>query len=569
MKNIISENIKQWSKPPFCESTQKELIILKEDKAELYDSFYKNLEFGTGGMRGIMGVGTNRINKYTIGKNTQGISNYIKKKYPENQKVAIAYDCRKNSDSLAKVVADVFSANKIKVYLFSSLRPTPELSYAVRKLECVCGIVMTASHNPPKYNGYKVYWEEGGQIVPPIDNKLITEIEKVNFDEINFNKNKTLIEFIDKKIDEPFINLCLKNGLNNEVKNRSENKIVFTALHGTSSTIIPILLKKAGYSNVRYVDSQMTPDGNFSTVISPNPEEIESLDQALKLAKKVNAEMVIGTDPDGDRLGVAIKDLNDNLTLINGNQLMILMFDYFLKLKTTHQSLNKKSFVASTIVSTPMIKEIANYYNVDCKLSLTGFKWIAKMIEDFPNQKFIIGGEESFGLMIGDDVRDKDAITASLAAYEMMSYYKQNNSSAFKELVNLYCKHGFYKEKLISIVKEGEKGQEEINNIIEGFRKNPLKDISGSKVKYFSDYLNSSKTNLAKNTKTKINLPTSNVIEFETIEGYKLILRPSGTEPKIKMYISVNRKLESLEKFNEVNLYLDEKLEDIINNISL
>ena len=569
MKNIISENIKQWSKPPFCESTQKELIILKEDKAELYDSFYKNLEFGTGGMRGIMGVGTNRINKYTIGKNTQGISNYIKKKYPENQKVAIAYDCRKNSDSLAKVVADVFSANKIKVYLFSSLRPTPELSYAVRKLECVCGIVMTASHNPPKYNGYKVYWEEGGQIVPPIDNKLITEIEKVNFDEINFNKNKTLIEFIDKKIDEPFINLCLKNGLNNEVKNRSENKIVFTALHGTSSTIIPILLKKAGYSNVRYVNSQMTPDGNFSTVISPNPEEIESLDQALKLAKKVNAEMVIGTDPDGDRLGVAIKDLNDNLTLINGNQLMILMFDYFLKLKTGKESLDKKSFVASTIVSTPMIKEIANYYNVDCKLSLTGFKWIAKMIEDFPNQKFIIGGEESFGLMIGDDVRDKDAITASLAAYEMMSYYKQNNSSAFKELVNLYCKHGFYKEKLISIVKEGEKGQEEINNIIEGFRKNPLKDISGSKVKYFSDYLNSSKTNLAKNTKTKINLPTSNVIEFETVEGYKLILRPSGTEPKIKMYISVNRKLESLEKFNEVNLYLDEKLEDIINNISL
>ena len=569
MKNIISKNIKQWSKPPFCESTQKELLILKEDKAELYDSFYKNLEFGTGGMRGIMGVGTNRINKYTIGKNTQGISNYIKKKYPENQKVAIAYDCRKNSDSLAKVVADVFSANKIKVYLFSSLRPTPELSYAVRKLECVCGIVMTASHNPPKYNGYKVYWEEGGQIVPPIDNKLITEIEKVNFDEINFNKNKTLIEFIDKKIDEPFINLCLKNGLNNEVKNRSENKIVFTALHGTSSTIIPILLKKAGYSNVRYVNSQMTPDGNFSTVISPNPEEIESLDQALKLAKKVNAEMVIGTDPDGDRLGIAIKDLNDNLTLINGNQLMILMFDYFLKLKTGKESLDKKSFVASTIVSTPMIKEIANYYNVDCKLSLTGFKWIAKMIEDFPDQKFIIGGEESFGLMIGDDVRDKDAITASLAAYEMMSYYKQNNSSVFKELVNLYCKHGFYKEKLISVVKEGEKGQEEINNIIEGFRKNPLKDISGSKVKYFSDYLNSSKTNLAKNTKTKINLPASNVIEFETVEGYKLILRPSGTEPKIKMYISVNRKLESLEKFNEVNLYLDEKLEDIINNISL
>ena len=569
MKNTVDKKIEEWSKPPFCELTQSQLLLLKKNKSKLKDAFYKDLEFGTGGMRGLMGVGTNRINKYTIGKNTQGISNYINENFNEPQNVVIAFDCRHNSDSLAQTVADVFSANNIKVFLFSSLRPTPELSFAVRKLNCICGIVLTASHNPPKYNGFKVYWKDGGQIVPPTDKKLIFEIEKINFKDINFNKKEELIELIDKKIDDQFIDLCLKNGINSEIENRDGNKIVFTALHGTALTIIPSLLKKAGYTNVKYVESQMISDGNFSTVISPNPEEIESLDLALKLAIKEKAEMLIGTDPDADRLGIAVRDINNSLKLINGNQLMILMFDYYLKQKSMSVPLDKKFFIASTIVSTPMVKKIADFYNVDCKLSLTGFKWIAKMIEDFPNQKFIIGGEESFGLMIGDDVRDKDAITASLAAYEMMSLYKQNKSSIFKELIKLYCKHGFYKEKLVSIVKEGHKGVEEINSIIQKFRQKPLTKIADSKVKYFSDYLESKRKNLIENSENEIKLPKSNVIEFETVDEYKLILRPSGTEPKIKMYISVNAKLDSIDKFSDVDLKLETKLDEIVNMVNL
>ena len=568
MKDIVNKNIEEWSKYPFCEQTQKEINILAKDKTKLHDAFYKNLEFGTGGMRGLMGVGTNRINKYTIGKNTQGISNYLNKNINGKKSAVIAYDCRHNSVELARTVAEVFSANDIKVFLFSHLRPTPELSYAVRKLNCSCGIVLTASHNPPEYNGFKVYWQDGGQIVPPIDNLLINEIEQVNFNDINFNFKQELIEIIDTKIDNLFIDVCLKNGLNSDLKNRS-SKIIFTALHGTSSTIISKLLKRAGYENAKYVESQMAPDANFSTVESPNPEEVESLDLALKLAEDENAEMIIGTDPDADRLGVAVRDLNNNLTLINGNQLMVLMFDYILKRKKTAIALNKNYFIASTIVSTPMIKNIAKYYSVDYKLSLTGFKWIAKMIEDFPDQKFVVGGEESYGLMIGDDVRDKDALTASLAAYEMMSYYKENNSSVFNELVKLYVLHGFYKEKLISIVKHGQKGQEEIKSLIDSYRKNPLKFISESRVKYFCDYSTSIKRNLIDKTNEKISLPKSNVIEFESIDGFKIILRPSGTEPKIKMYISVNADLDNINEFESVNSTLENKIKEIVESIDL
>ena len=568
MKDIVNKNIEEWSKYPFCEQTQKEINILAKDKSKLHDAFYKNLEFGTGGMRGLMGVGTNRINKYTIGKNTQGISNYLNKNINGKKSAVIAYDCRHNSVELARTVAEVFSANDIKVFLFSHLRPTPELSYAVRKLNCSCGIVLTASHNPPEYNGFKVYWQDGGQIVPPIDNLLINEIEQVDFNDINFNFKEELIEIIDTKIDNLFIDVCLKNGLNSDLKNRS-SKIIFTALHGTSSTIISKLLKRAGYENAKYVESQMAPDANFSTVESPNPEEVESLDLALKLAEDENAEMIIGTDPDADRLGVAVRDLNNNLALINGNQLMVLMFDYILKRKKTAIALNKNYFIASTIVSTPMIKNIAKYYNVDYKLSLTGFKWIAKMIEDFPDQKFVVGGEESYGLMIGDDVRDKDALTASLAAFEMMSYYKENNSSVFNELVKLYVLHGFYKEKLISIVKHGQKGQEEIKSLIDSYRKNPLKFISESRVKYFCDYSTSIKRNLIDKTNEKISLPKSNVIEFESIDGFKIILRPSGTEPKIKMYISVNADLDNINEFESVNSTLENKIKEIVESIDL
>lgn len=569
MNSIIKKNIEEWSKHPFCDDTHKKLNHLKNDKARLTDAFYKNLEFGTGGMRGLMGIGTNRINKYTIGKNTQGISNFINRNFDKNKSVVIAHDCRHNSSELAKVVADVFSANSIKSFLFSDLRPTPELSYAVRKLNCICGIVLTASHNPPEYNGFKVYWEDGGQIVPPIDNFLIEEIEKLKFNDINFNPNQELIEMLGEETDDQFIKICLKNGLNKEVKSRASNKIVFTALHGTSSTIIPKLFKKAGYNNISYVESQMIPDGDFSTVKSPNPEEVESMDMALKLANEIEADIVIGTDPDADRLGVAIRDLKDNLRLINGNQLMVLIFDYILNKNKSEKKLNKSHFVASTVVSTPMIKNIANYYNVDCKLSLTGFKWIAKMIEDFPDQKFLVGGEESFGLMIGDDVRDKDALTASLAACEMISYYKEKNSSAFKELIKLYTIHGFYKEKLISIVKKGEKGKNEINKIIDDFRKKPLDFILESRVKYFCDYSISIRMDLINGSSEKIVLPKSNVIEFESLDGSKIILRPSGTEPKIKMYISVNTNLISISKFEMVDKILNHKIDEIIKSVDL
>tara|TARA_B100001109_G_scaffold69899_1_gene56933 strand:- start:1811 stop:3520 length:1710 start_codon:yes stop_codon:yes gene_type:complete len=569
MNSIIKKNIEEWSKHPFCDDTHKKLNHLKNDKARLTDAFYKNLEFGTGGMRGLMGIGTNRINKYTIGKNTQGISNFINRNFDKNKSVVIAHDCRHNSSELAKVVADVFSANSIKSFLFSDLRPTPELSYAVRKLNCICGIVLTASHNPPEYNGFKVYWEDGGQIVPPIDNFLIEEIEKLKFNDINFNPNQELIEMLGEETDDQFIKICLKNGLNKEVKSRASNKIVFTALHGTSSTIIPKLFKKAGYNNISYVESQMIPDGDFSTVKSPNPEEVESMDMALKLANEIEADIVIGTDPDADRLGVAIRDLEDNLRLINGNQLMVLIFDYILNKKKSEKKLNKSHFVASTVVSTPMIKNIADYYNVDCKLSLTGFKWIAKMIEDFPDQKFLVGGEESFGLMIGDDVRDKDALTASLAACEMISYYKEKNSSAFKELIKLYTIHGFYKEKLISIVKKGEKGKNEINKIIDDFRKKPLDFILESRVKYFCDYSISIRMDLISGSSEKIVLPKSNVIEFESFDGSKIILRPSGTEPKIKMYISVNTTLNSISKFEVVDKILNHKIDEIIKSVDL
>ena len=569
MNSIIKKNIEEWSKHPFCDDTHKKLNHLKNDKARLTDAFYKNLEFGTGGMRGLMGIGTNRINKYTIGKNTQGISNFINRNFDKNKSVVIAHDCRHNSSELAKVVADVFSANSIKSFLFSDLRPTPELSYAVRKLNCICGIVLTASHNPPEYNGFKVYWKDGGQIVPPIDNFLIEEIEKLKFNDINFNPNQELIEMLGEETDDQFIEICLKNGLNKEVKSRASNKIVFTALHGTSSTIIPKLFKKAGYNNISYVESQMIPDGDFSTVKSPNPEEVESMDMALKLANEIEADIVIGTDPDADRLGVAIRDLEDNLRLINGNQLMVLIFDYILNKKKSEKKLNKSHFVASTVVSTPMIKNIADYYNVDCKLSLTGFKWIAKMIEDFPDQKFLVGGEESFGLMIGDDVRDKDALTASLAACEMISYYKEKNSSAFKELIKLYTIHGFYKEKLISIVKKGEKGKNEINKIIDDFRKKPLDFILESRVKYFCDYSISIRMDLISGSSEKIVLPKSNVIEFESVDGSKIILRPSGTEPKIKMYISVNTTLNSISKFEVVDKILNHKIDEIVKSVDL
>ena len=569
MNSNIQKRVEEWSKDPFCNETILKVSELKKDPELLYDSFYKELEFGTGGMRGISGVGTNRINKYTIGRNTQGIANYINKIENGVKKVVIAYDCRNDSEYLANVVANIFSANNIKVFLFSSLRPTPELSFAVKKLNCICGIVLTASHNPPEYNGYKVYWKDGGQIVPPIDDILISRIMKVKFNAINFKGNNKLIQFIDKEFDKLFIDVCLKNSLDNRVKKRSDKKIVFTSLHGTASEIMPNTFKKAGYTAVKYVEKQMIPDGNFSTVKSPNPEEIESFEIALKIAKSENSDLVIGTDPDSDRLGIAVRDQNKKLILLNGNQLMIVVFDYLLSKINETKSLDNSYYIASTVVSTPMIEKIGRFHNVDVKLGLTGFKWIAKMIEDFPNQNFIAGGEESYGIMIGSNVRDKDAISASLLVSEMMSFYQEKNSSIFEELIKIYQKIGFYKERLISVKKTGEKGLNEINDIMTNFRNNPFQKLNESRIKFIKDYKKSEEKNLITNKINKLKFPKSNVLEFEAENGYKLIFRPSGTEPKIKMYISVNTKLEIKQDFEKTAMFLENEINNIVNEINL
>ena len=565
----IEKKAKEWSNDPFSKETQEKVKELYKDKRLLEDCFYKDLEFGTGGMRGIMGVGTNRINKYTLGKNTQGICNYLNKTQNGEIKVAIAFDCRNNSDFFAKIVADVFSANKIKAYIFSELRPTPELSFAVKTLNCTCGIVLTASHNPPEYNGYKVYWKDGGQVVPPIDKLLIEEINNVSFEEIKFNGNSNLIESIDELIDKKFIDSSINVGKINNIRNRENFKIVFTSLHGTSSTIMPKVFDKIGYKNVLYVVEQMNPDGNFPTVKSPNPEEKEALSLGLDLAKSNNADILIGTDPDADRLGIAVKGLSNDYILLNGNQLMVIMIDFLLNQLKSESKLNNDQFIATTIVSTPLVSKIAKYYDIDCKLCLTGFKWIAKMVEDYPESNFLIGGEESYGIMIGDFVRDKDAITASLFACEIANYLKQNSSSMFNSLIDIYVKHGFYKEELMSITKKGKDGQLEIQNIIDNFKNNPPKQIGGSEVITIDDYKKSQTLDLKTNRVSKINFPKSNVIEFNTANGTKVVLRPSGTEPKIKMYISVNIKLESKEQYFEKNDFLNNKIKSIIEEINL
>ena len=565
----IEKKAEKWSNDPFSKETREKVKELYNNKKLLEDCFYKDLEFGTGGMRGIMGVGTNRINKYTLGKNTQGICNYLNKTEKGEIKVAIAFDCRNNSESFAKIVADVFSANKIKVYIFNQLRPTPELSFAVKVLNCNCGIVLTASHNPPEYNGYKVYWKDGGQIVPPIDKLLIEEINNVSFEEIKFNGNSNLIETIDELIDKEFISSSIKIGKVDKITDRENLKIVFTSLHGTSSTIMPKVFEKIGYKNVLYVPEQMEPDGNFPTVESPNPEEKEALSLGLDLAKQSDADIVIGTDPDADRLGIAVKDLNNDYILLNGNQLMVIMIDFLLNNLKSEDKLNTSQFIATTIVSTPLVGKIANYYNLDCKLCLTGFKWIAKMIEDYPKSSFLIGGEESYGIMISDFVRDKDAITASLFACEIANYLKQNGSSMFKNLIDIYIKYGLYKEELVSITKKGKEGKIEIENIIDGFKNNPPKKIGGSEVISIYNYEKSQKIDLKTNRATKINFPKSNVIEFNTANGTKVILRPSGTEPKIKMYISVTIKLESKEQYLEKNNFLNNRIKAIIEEINL
>lgn len=563
------EKVNQWLTPFFDETTQKEIKeMIAHHPKNLEDSFYKNLEFGTGGMRGIMGVGDNRINKYTLGKNTQGLSNYLKKKFPNQKiKVAIAYDCRHNSKKFAQIVADVFSANAIEVYLFSDLRPTPELSFAVKYLSCQAGIVLTASHNPPEYNGYKVYWEDGGQLVPPEDRELISEIDKLEYKAIQFKGNQDLIHSIDSEVDQPFIEASVKNGSFDTSKEARKNlKIVFTSLHGTSITMVPKVLEKAGYSQLSVVQEQAEPDGDFPTVASPNPEEPEALKMALEQAEKEGADIVIGTDPDCDRLGIAVRNSENELQLLNGNQTMVLMIHFLLEAWKKSNRLDGKQFVASTIVSTPMVEKIATHYGVRYMEGLTGFKWIAKMIKDHPELEFIGGGEESFGFLVGDFVRDKDAVTASLLACEIAAQKKEAGSSMFDYLNSLYTQFGTYKEHLISLTKKGKEGAEEIAEIMKNLRENPLKIIGGEKVIRLDDILKGEQKNYTDNSTSKLDLPSSNVLIYYTENGSKIAARPSGTEPKIKFYISVQTSESGKEHAEQL---LDKKIEAIITQLNL
>jgi phosphoglucomutase len=572
IKQNILDAVNEWLTPTFDNETH---IAIKElmttSPKELEESFYKNLEFGTGGMRGVMGVGNNRINKYTLGKSTQGLANYMHKVFPNKDlKVAIAYDCRHNSDTLAKVVADVFTANGITVYLFSELRPTPELSFAVKHLGCQAGIVLTASHNPPEYNGYKVYWEDGGQIVPPEDEAIINTIENLNYNEIKFSANEDLIHYIDKDVDKAFIESSIENAsFDTSAEAKANLNIVFTSLHGTSITLVPDTLSQAGYPNVHIVEEQRVPNGDFPTVKSPNPEEPEALTMALALADKTNSDIVVGTDPDCDRLGVAVRNNEGKMTLLNGNQTMILMTAFLLEQWKKAGKINGKQFVGSTIVSTPMMMELATNYGVECKVGLTGFKWIAKMIKDFPELEFIGGGEESFGYMVGDAVRDKDAVAATLLVCELAAQAKAKGSTVYKELLQLYVDNGFYKEYLVSLTKKGMDGLQEINQMMIDMRENPLKEINGQRVIMLEDYQSSTAKNLLTGEVTNMDIPKSNVLIYYTEDGSKICARPSGTEPKIKFYISVNTELESVEDFKEVEAVLDQKIKNIITAMQL
>ncbi|MBS9774258.1 MAG: phospho-sugar mutase [Tenacibaculum sp.] len=567
--NDIINKAKLWLSDAFDTDTRNKVQkLIDENSPELTESFYKEMEFGTGGMRGVMGVGINRMNKYTLGRATQGLCNYMNQVFNEELRVAIAYDCRHNSKEFAKIVADVFTSNNIKVFLFEELRPTPELSFTVTELNCHAGIVLTASHNPPEYNGYKVYWQDGAQIVPPQDKNIISEVGKVDFSEIKFNGNDELITYVGKEMDEKFWDACIENGDFN-VKGREDLKIVFTSLHGTSIKATPQVLDQVGYSQIYVVDEQSEPNGDFPTVKSPNPEEPEALKMALELAEEVNADIVIGSDPDADRIGIAVRDNNGKMILLNGNQTMSVMINFLLKKWQEQGKLKGKEFVGSTIVTTPLISEISKSYGVETKISLTGFKWIAKLIRENPELNFIGGGEESFGFMVGDFLRDKDSVTSTLLACEIASEAKANGSSFYKELQKIYVKNGFYKEHLIAIVRKGIDGANEIKEMMRQFRENPLMEIDGEDVLFIYDYQSSIKKNIKTNEEFNIDVPKSNVLIYETENGTRVACRPSGTEPKIKFYISVNTSVKNINELEEEEKKLTNKINSIVKQLNI
>ena len=572
MKTISPEIIdraKVWLSNEYDAETRKQVQeLIDNNPDELLESFYKNLEFGTGGLRGIMGIGTNRMNTYTVAMATQGFANYIKMMFPniEQPQIAIAYDCRNNSQEFAKTAAEVMSANGIKVFIFNSLRPTPELSFAIRELKCQAGIVITASHNPKEYNGYKAYWEDGGQLVSPHDKNVITEVEKItDFSMVNFNVNNDLIEYLDEKFDEIYINKILGLSLSPEsIKNQKDLVFVYTPIHGTGGQIIPKLFSKAGFNNVYSVEEQMIVDGNFPTVVSPNPEEKAALTLAIEKAKEVNADVVLATDPDADRVGIAVKDENGEFVLLNGNQTAALLTYYLLTRWSELGKLTGKEYIVKTIVTTELLFDMANKFNVKKFDVLTGFKFIADTILNNPEMTFIGGGEESYGFLIGDFVRDKDANSACFMIAEITAWAAEQNKTLYQILKEIYKEFGFYKEGLLSLTKKGISGSEEIKNMMYRFRNDTPKEILGSKIVEIKDYKTSICKDVNSGLETIINLPKSDVLQFFTEDGTKISIRPSGTEPKIKFYFGIKAKMNEIADFEVVNNELNNKINALI-----
>jgi len=569
------EKIQKWLDGNIDKDTKDAIkkMISENKEDELIDSFYKDLEFGTGGLRGLMGPGSNRMNKYTIGMATQGLSNYLKKSFPNEQiKVAIAHDSRNNSDYFAKITAEVFSANGIKVYFFKELRPTPELSFAIRHLKCHSGVVITASHNPKEYNGYKAYWNDGAQMIYPHDVNVIKEVQSIkDINEVKFDRKDNLIETISDSVDEAYLNQIVALSISKDAIKRQKNlKIVYTPIHGTGITMVPQVLKKFGFENVTVVEEQSKPDGNFPTVVYPNPEESEAMNLAVKKAKEIDADLVLATDPDSDRVGIALKNHKNEFQLLNGNQTGSLLIGYLINAWKEAGKIKGKEFVVKTIVTSDIIEKIAKANGVKCYNTLTGFKYIAALIKDLEGKEtFIGGGEESYGYLIGDNVRDKDAIASCAFIAEMVAYAKDKGVSLFDMMRDMYVQYGFYKEKLISITKKGKSGAEEIQSMMKDLRNNPPKTIAGSPLVKLLDYQAQKSKDIATGKETDINLPKENVLQFLTEDGSLISARPSGTEPKIKFYFSVNAPLKSREDFDKVSSELDKKVDRIIEDMKL
>ncbi|HVE60341.1 MAG TPA: phospho-sugar mutase [Chitinophagaceae bacterium] len=574
MDTMVEQKINNWLTGNFDQGVKDHIReMLATNKEELTDAFYKNLEFGTGGLRGIMGIGTNRINKYTIGMATQGYANYLKERFPNQQvKVAIAHDSRNNSRFFAETTAGVFAANGIKVFLFEELRPTPELSFALRHLGCQGGVVCTASHNPKEYNGYKAYWTDGGQLVPPHDKNVITEVEKIeSIDDVKWEGGQQNITIIGKEIDEEYIKMVKSLSVYPEIIKQQKNlKIVYTPIHGTGITLVPQVLSSLGFENVHIVEEQSKPDGNFPTVVYPNPEEKETMAIGLREAEELDADILLGTDPDADRVGIGVKDNDGKWILMNGNQTAVLAFNYMIEARKEKGIAQPNDMVVKTIVTTDMINEIAERNNIKCYDVLTGFKWIAELIKEKEGQEnYVIGGEESYGLMIGSEIRDKDAVAAVSILCEMAAYEKSKGKTLYQKLLELYVKYGCYKEHLISITKKGMNGQQEIAAMMEGYRTSPPSQLGGSKVVELLDYQTQMATNLQANKNEQINLPKSNVLQFLLEDGSKISARPSGTEPKIKFYFSVSTQLSSTDQYHHVEKQLGEKIVAIIKDLKL